>query len=121
MRYLCLAYGDRKKIEALSKDEFAALIEKFKMHDEEIKKSGHYISGESLEWTVMSVRPKDGKPVISDGPFVETREVVGGLVVIEARDLNEAMRIASLHPAANAGEHLGCGIEVRPYAGGCHQ
>jgi hypothetical protein len=52
---------------------------------------------------------------------VETKEKVGGLIVIEARDLNEALRVAALHPAAHLGEHLGWAIEVRPIAEGCHQ
>ena len=77
--------------------------------------------GAVLEWDVTTIRSRDGKTVVTDGPFVETRETVGGLVVIEARDLNEAIRIASLHPAAHLGEQLGWAIELRPIADGCHQ
>ena len=69
----------------------------------------------------MNIRPRNAKVVITDGPFVETREKVGGLFIIEARDLNEAIRIASLHPAAHLGEDLGWAIEVRPIADSCHQ
>ena len=121
MKYLCLAYGDQKKMEALSKAEFEALVARCRVHDEELKKSGHLVSGESLEWSTTTIRSKNGKVVVTDGPFVETKEKVGGLVVIEARDLNEAIRIASLHPAAHLGEHLGWALEVRPIADGCHQ
>ena len=120
MKYLCLAYGDRKRIEALSKAEFEALLSRIRVHDEELRRSGHFVFAESLEWDVMTVRPRNGKPVVTDGPFVETKETIGGLVMIEARDLNEALRIASLHPAAHHGEDLGWGIEVRPVAAGCH-
>jgi hypothetical protein len=59
--------------------------------------------------------------VVTDGPFVETRETVGGLIIIEARDLNEAIRIASMHPAARLGEQGGWALEIRPIADGCHQ
>jgi len=121
MKYLCLAYGDRAKMSKLSKSEFEALVARCKVHDAELQKSGHYVSAQSLEWDVTTIRARDGKTVVTDGPFVETRETVGGLVVIEARDLNEAIRIASLHPAAHLGEQLGWGIEIRPIADGCHQ
>jgi hypothetical protein len=121
MKYLCLAYGDREKMEALSKDEFEALVAKCRVYDEELRKSGHFVSSESLGWATMSIRPRNGKPVTTDGPFVETREQVGGLIIIECRDLNEAVRVASMHPAAHLGETLGWGIDVRPIDDGCHQ
>ncbi len=121
MRYLCLAYGDRKKISALSKSAFEAFATRARVHDEELRKSGHFVLAESLEWDAMTLRPRDGKVVTTDGPFAETREQIGGLVIIEARDLNEALRVASLHPAAHLGEDLGCAIELRPIAAGCHQ
>ena len=120
MKYLCLAYGDRKKMEKLTKQEFEALVARCKEHDAELQGSGHYVSANSLEWDAVTIRPRGGKPVVTDGPFIESRELVGGLIVIEARDLNEAVRIASLHPAAHLGEELGWGIEVRP-TGTCHQ
>jgi hypothetical protein len=121
MKYLCLAYGDRQKMSRLTKAEFEALVAQCKLHDEELRRSGHFVSANSLEWDVTTIRPRDGKPMVTDGPFVETRETVGGLFVIEARDLNEALRIASLHPAAHLGETLGWAIEVRPIADACHQ
>ena len=61
-----------------------------------------------------SVRVRDGKRLVTDGPFAETKELIGGFFVIEARDLNEAIRVASKHPAAHLGERVGWGIEVRP-------
>ena len=120
MKYLCLAYGDQKKMESLTKSEFEALVAQCRVHDEELRKSGHFVQGESLEWGVTSLRPRNGKVIVTDGPFVETRETVGGMIVIEARDLNEAIRVASLHPAAHLGEQLGWAIEVREI-GTCHQ
>lgn len=121
MKYLCLLYGNQKRVESLSKDEFNALVEKCKVYDAELQRTGAVRSVESLDWDVTTVRPRNGKPTVVDGPFVETRDVVGSFMVIEARDLNDAIRIASLHPAANLGEDLGWGIEIRPIADGCHQ
>ena len=121
MKYLCLAYGIQKEMEALTKEQFEALMVKCRAHDEELKQSGHLVSGTSLEWAAVSIRRRNGKVVVTDGPFIETKEQIGGLVVIEAKDLNEAIRIAKLHPAAHLGEGQGWGIEVRPIADGCHQ
>lgn len=121
MKYLCLLYGNQEKVSQLSKEEFESLVERCKRHDEELHRTGAVTMVESLEWDVTTVRPKDGKPTVVDGPFVETRDVVGSFMIIEARDLNDAIRIASLHPAANMGESLGWGIEIKPFASGCHQ
>ena len=121
MRYLCLAYGDEERMNALTKAEFEALVEKCKVHDEELRRTGKVLMTESLEWATTTIRSVGGKVVVTDGPFVETKEKAGGLFIIEARDLNEAIRIASLHPAAQLGEDRGWAIEVRPIADGCHQ
>lgn len=119
MKYLCLAYGDQKKMEALSKEQLAALFERCQAYDAELKATGQLIQGQSLEWDTVTLRRSQGRLIVSDGPFVETKEKVGGLIVIEARDLNDAIRVASLHPAARMGEELGWGIEIRPM-GSCH-
>jgi len=121
MRYLVLAYGDQKKMEALTKEQFEALVAKCKPLDDELKRSGHYVSGDSLEWATTSIRTRGGKMVVTDGPFVESKEKVGGIIVIEARDLNEAIRVASMHPAARLGEEGGWFLELRPYSAQCHQ
>jgi hypothetical protein len=121
MKYLCLAYGDPKKMKALSKAEFEALKSKCMEYDGELRASGHFVSAEPLEWDAVSIRPRGGKPVTTDGPFVETKEQIGSTIIIEAKDLNEAVRIASMHPAAHLGESLGWGVEVRPFAASCHQ
>lgn len=121
MKYLCLLYGNQKKMSKLSKEEFAGLVENCQRHDAELQRTGAVRTVETLEWDVTTVRARDGKPTVIDGPFVETRDVVGSFMVIEARDLNDAIRIASLHPAANMGETLGWGIEIRPLAEACHQ
>jgi hypothetical protein len=114
MKYLCLAFGDEQKFNAMSKSELDALIANCQTYDAELQKSGHLVSGMSLGWASTTLRLRGGKLTITDGPFAATKEVVGGLVIIEARDLNEAIQVASLHPAARMGEELGWGVEVRP-------
>jgi hypothetical protein len=116
MKYLCLAYYDEKKFEALPKSEVDALVNQCKAHDQELHDSGHLILVGSLASThsSTSLRPTHGEPSITDGPFAETKEQLGAFFIIVARDLNEAIRVASKHPAAHLGEHVGWGIELRP-------
>lgn len=121
MKYLCLLYGNQEKMSKLSKAEFSSLAEQCRDHDAELQRTGAVRTVETLEWDVTTVRARNGKPTVIDGPFVETRDVVASFLMIEARDLNDAIRIASLHPAANMGEDLGWGIEIRPVADSCHQ
>jgi len=116
MRYLCLAYYDEKKFDALSKPEVDALVSRCKAHDQELHESGHLVLVASLGPTrsSTSIRPRGGKPWMTDGPFAETKEQIGAFFILEASDLNEAIRVASKHPAARLGEQVGWGIEVRP-------
>ena len=79
-----------------------------------LKKTGRLIVSGSLGWGARKLRLERGKLRVTDGPFIETKELVGGFVIIEAADFDEAVRIASLHPAARMGEELGWGIELRP-------
>ncbi|WP_455221638.1 YciI family protein [Kaarinaea lacus] len=116
MKYLCLAYYDEQRFSALPKSEIDALVDECKSHDEELHDSGHLIMVASLGPTdaSTSIRPRQGEPTITDGPYAETKEQLGAFFIIDAKDLNEAIRIASKHPAAHLGEHVGWGIEVRP-------
>jgi hypothetical protein len=116
MRYLCLAYYDEKKFEALAPAELEALVSQCPALDEALRRSGHLVVQASLgaPGASISIRPRNGRPTVTDGPFAETKEQVGGFFIIEARDLNEAIRVASKHPAAQLGERVGWGIEVRP-------
>jgi hypothetical protein len=116
MRYLCLAYYDEKKLEALPKDEVEELVARCRRYDEELHASGQLLAVASLgpPGAAAIVRPRGGKPTITDGPFAETKEQVGAFFLLEARDLNDAIRVASKHPAAHLGEEVGWGIEVRP-------
>lgn len=116
MKFLCLGFYDEKKFDALSKTEVDALVSQCQSHDEALRQSGHLLAVASLGPTQMTrtVRPRNGQVTVTDGPFVETKEQVGAFFLIEARDLDEALRVASLHPAAHLGEHVGWGVEVRP-------
>ena len=116
MKYLCLAYYNEKAFDALSQAEVDAIVSQCPQYDEALRKSGHLIIQASLESprATSTVRPRNGNPLVTDGPFIETKEQVGGFFIIEARDMNEAIRVASKHPAANLGEPVGWGIEVRP-------
>lgn len=108
MRYLCLVYGDEKKLGILpeSPGDCECLA-----YDEELYRSGHLITGNALEsvQTATTVRVRNGRAFVTDGPFAETREQLAGFILIAARDLNDAIRMASGIPWAR----VGC-VEVRP-------
>ena len=115
MRYLCLAFYDEQKFQSLTPSDLDAIRRRCEPYDAALRESGHLVLSACLQPARASavVRPRNGKPSITDGPFAETKEQVGGLFVIEARDLNEALLVASKHPAALMNEQLGWGIEVR--------
>jgi hypothetical protein len=114
MRFLLLAFGNEEKSSALGESELRALGEKCAAYDEEMGKTGRVVGSGSLGWLSKTMRLKGGKLKVTDGPFIEAKEVVGGFVIIEAKDFDEAVEIAKLHPAARMGEEFGWGIELRP-------
>jgi hypothetical protein len=111
MRYLCLVYYDEKKLEGLSRDEYNRLVEEALSYREILRKTGHYVASDALEpvQTAVTLRTRSGQLSTMDGPFAETKEQLGGFLLIEARDLNDAIRVASKLPPMR----LGC-VEVRP-------
>ena len=111
MKYLCLIYNQESQMASMSKSEADALMGEYWAFTEAIKKSGHYVAGEALQpvHTATTVRVRNGKLSTTDGPFAETKEQLGGFYMIEARDLNDAIQIASRIPASRDGS-----IEVRP-------
>jgi hypothetical protein len=116
MKYLCLGYYEPKAFDALSAEQQNAIAAECRPHDERLYATGRVVAVASLEHRrAVSIRPgrKTG-PSVTDGPYAEAKEVVGSFFIVEADDLDEAVRLASLHPAAQWGEHLGFGIEVRP-------
>ena len=111
MKYVCLIYDEEKKKSAMSNAESDALVGEYFAFSEGIRKSGHYLAGEALQpvQTAVTVRIRNGKLSTTDGPFAETKEQLGGFYLINARDLNEAIQLASKIPSARLGS-----VEVRP-------
>jgi hypothetical protein len=116
MKYLCLAYYDEKKFESLTPADMAAIAKECSPLDDDLRGTGRLLEVGSLAATKdsISLRPRGGKVSVTDGPYAETREQLGSYFLIEARDLDEAIRVASKHPAARLNEHLGWGVEIRP-------
>lgn len=111
MKYACLIYGDANEVDPIPETEVQALHDDSVAYHEELKKAGVLVTIAALEpvTAATTVRAHNGKVVVSDGPFAETKEQLGGLFMIEARDLNDAIRIASKHPAARYDA-----VEIRP-------
>lgn len=112
MRYACLIYLDEEgTVGAMSKRDKAVFINEVLDNDEAMRMSGNYVDSAALEFpsAAISVRVRNGDLITTDGPFVETKEWLTGLVFIEARDLNDAVRLAGRIPMARHGT-----IEVRP-------
>lgn len=116
MKFLCLAYYDPDKMGVLLPDELKAVVSQCPAKDAELKATGHLVLSASLQDRrhTVSMRPHGGRPTVTDGPFAEAKELVGGFFIIEAADRQEAIRIASLHPAATLGEQAGWGLELLP-------
>jgi hypothetical protein len=104
MKYLCLVYLDEKRLDELPDSECLA-------YDAEIRKSGHCIASDALQSveTATTVRVRNGKVSVTDGPFAETKEQLAGFYLIEAQDLDEALQLAARIPPARVGS-----VEVRP-------
>jgi hypothetical protein len=111
MRYLCLAYEEENKLKDLSRSEWDSLRGETLSYLEEVRSRGHIISAEALQSarTATTVRVRGGRVSLTDGPFAETKEHLDGFFLITARDLNEAIQVASRWPSARLGS-----IEVRP-------
>jgi len=111
MKYLCLIYDEEKRLGARPKSESDAFTSEYFAFTEEIRKSGHYLGGEALQsvQTATTVRVRNGRLSTTDGPFAETKEQLGGFYLIDARDLNDAIQVASKIPSARLGS-----VEVRP-------
>jgi hypothetical protein len=117
MKYLLLAYHDENRWALLPPNEKEAIVAASRPFDDELRRSGHLVAMGSLPSRLFAtaLRTRNGKLLTTDGPYVETREHLDGFMLIEARDLNEAIRVASNHPAAKMGEQLGWGVEVWPF------
>lgn len=116
MKYLGLAYFTPEKFDAMAPDDLKALVSQCPALDKKMQATGKVLVSASLgdldRWTTL--RPDNGKTQVTDGPYTESKEVVGGLFVIEADSRDEALRIASMHPAATLGEAGGWAVELIP-------
>jgi hypothetical protein len=111
MRYLLLIYGSESEFGKMTESEHAKITQEYMDFTTKIAGSGHYQGGNELDRisTATTVRLRDGKPVVTDGPFAETKEQLGGYYLIEAKDLDDAIAVAARIPSARWGS-----IEVRP-------
>ena len=111
MKYLCLAYEEERKLDDLSRGEWDALRGETLAYVAILEKSGHLILTNALQSArrAATVRVRDGKLSVLDGPYAETREQLGGFFLVEAKDRDEAIALASRWPSARLGS-----IEVRP-------
>ncbi|MBX4963270.1 YciI family protein [Rhizobium binae] len=111
MNYLCQVWFDGAVLDAMTKEEKAELDANSLNYDKDLAESGHMIVAQALQppTSAVTVRVRSGEISVTDGPFAETKEALGGFILIEAKDLNEAIRIAAGIPLAKLGA-----IEVRP-------
>ncbi len=116
MKFLALAYYHEKAFEKISAEEMKGIVAKCEPLDQALNATGKMEMVASLSATkdTVSVRPGQGKPMVTDGPYVETKEQLGSFFLLEAENMQEAIQLASMHPAANFGENMGWGIEIRP-------
>ena len=113
MKYICLGYYDEKAWEKMSESEVNARMDECFAYDDQLRRNGHFIGGEALQSarTATTLRWQNGKVIVTDGPFAETKELLGGILVLEATDMNHAIQLMSKHPGVKAGP-----FEIRPAA-----
>jgi hypothetical protein len=111
VKYACLGYYDEKAFLALPQPEQDRLVQDCFDYDDHLKQAGHFADGLALQpaTTAMTVRRARGRAVVTDGPYAETKEILGGILVLEATDLNHAVQIMSKHPGLAFGF-----FEIRP-------
>ncbi|MCI0417066.1 YciI family protein [bacterium] len=111
MKYICLGYYDEKKWETMSESEQNTLMDECFAYDDTLRKGGHFVGGEALQSArnATTLRGKNGKVSVTDGPYIETKEQLGGILLLEATDLNHAIQLMSKHPGLKAGP-----FEIRP-------
>jgi len=111
MKFLFMIFHDEATLDALPRTEMQTLVDSALDYDEEIRKSGHYIVSNALQraQTARTIKVRNGKTTVTDGPFAETKEQIGGFFLIEAKDMDEACAVAARFPPVRIGT-----IEVRP-------
>jgi len=113
MKFVCLSYLGPITWNTMSDEDRKASMAEFFAYDAELRKNGHLIGGEGLQsaTTAATLRYKSGKVVVTDGPYAETKEQLGGYFILEADDMNQAVELMSRNPAVRGGA-----IEIRPVA-----
>jgi hypothetical protein len=113
MKYVCLGYIAPNEFESMQESERNTMLDSCFNYDDVLRKGGHFLAGEALQGpkTAATLRWADGKVVVTDGPYAETKEQLGGILVLEARDLNHAIELMSKHPGVKMGP-----FEIRPAA-----
>jgi hypothetical protein len=111
MKFVCLGYIDQSKFESLPDEERTSLMEECFAYDDELRRGKHFIGGEALQNANngVTLRFTGGKVAMTDGPFAETKEQLGGILLLEAKDLNHAIALMSKHPGVRMGP-----FEIRP-------
>ena len=114
MKYLCFGYYDKGKFDAMTEAERNAMFDTCFEHDDHLRANGHFAGGEALQGseTGLTLYWKNGKVATTDGPYAETKEQLGGILVLEARDMNHAVQLMTQHPALKYGNVF----EIRPAA-----
>jgi len=112
MKYICLGYYDKGKFDGMTEGEQNAMFDICFEYDDHLRANGHWAGGEALQpsETALTLGWKNGKVATTDGPFVETKEQLGGILVLEARDMNHAVQLIAQHPALRYGNIF----EIRP-------
>jgi hypothetical protein len=113
MKYICLGYMEANKFETMSESERNAFVDGCFAYDDVLRKNGHFVGGEALQSgrNAVTLRHQNGKVSVTDGPYAETKEVLGGILILEATDLNHAIQLMSKHPGVRGGP-----FEIRPAA-----
>jgi hypothetical protein len=101
MKYVCLGFIDEMKFAEIPQEDAQRMFEECFAYDDVLRRGGHFLGGEALDSArnAVTLRKKDGEVQVTDGPFVETKETLGGILLLEARDLNHAIALMSKHPA----------------------
>jgi hypothetical protein len=112
MKYVCLGYYDKGKFDGMTEGEREGMFDACFEYDDHLRANGHFTGGEALQpaETALTVSWKNGKVATTDGPFTETKEQIGGILVLEARDMNHAQQLMAQHPALKYGSIF----EIRP-------
>ena len=113
MKYVCLGYIEAGKFENMTESGRNAMVDGCFAYDDVLRKNGHFTGGEALQpaSSAVTLRFRGGKVTVTDGPYAETKEQIGGILILEARDLNHAIQLMSKHPGVQAGP-----FEIRPAA-----